>query len=374
MDRREQRLPGIRRTLALIRKETRQMVRDKSTLTLGIVLPMILLLLFGFGLSLDVSNIRVAVVRDEASPVTRDLQISLGLSPYFSVSVATSMKEAVDLLGEKQIDAIVRHHPDAGKEGGERVQVIVNGRDANNSRIQGRYVEMALNQWLANKAPEGGRALGKLTVEPRIWYNDAMESRYFLVPGVIVLIMTIIGAMLTALVIAREWERGTFEGLIATPVKEREFLIGKIIPYFGLGMIGLGLCLAASYWIFEVPLRGSLGIVIAASAIYLLVSLGIGLLVSSAVKSQFLASQIVLIVCFLPTLMLSGFIFDLNSAPRFIYYFAHAFPATWYVDLLQTLFLVGNIPEILVKDMGILVASSVIVLFLARRKTRKSLE
>ena len=382
--------PGKARAFALLRKETRQMVRDRSTLTLGIFLPILLLLLFGYGLSLDVTNVPVAVVRDSASPVTRDLFIRLALSPYFSPEMVNSWAEAETMLHEGRTQAIVRRSLEEKSGGREHIQIIVNGRDSNQARIMQRYLEGAIALWTQGKQvpdqasqegqggghdPQGTLSRpGTAVAETRIWYNHALESRHFLVPGVTALIMTLIGALLTALVIAREWERGTYEALIATPVREGEFLLGKTVPYFLLGMVGLGLCLLAAAFIFDVPMRGSLLFIIGGSALYLLIALGIGLLVSAATKNQFLASQFVLIISFLPTLMLSGFIFDLKSAPRFVYYFAHLFPATWYVDLMQTLFLAGNIPEIIIKNGFVLLLFAVAALGLTRKKLRKTLE
>ena len=370
------------RAWALIRKESRQMLRDKSTLTLGILLPIVLLLLFGFGLSLDVKMVPVAIVRDNSSPVTRDLFISLKLSPYFTPTLVNSWKEAEYLLRTGKTDAIVRRNMREQADGSEDVQVIVNGRDSNTARIMQRYLDGAFSLWTSGSqngvsflsvSPASGNE-GRATAESRIWYNNALESRYFLIPGVTALIMTLIGALLTALVIAREWERGTYEALAATPVQRGEIVAGKTVPYFALGMVGLSLCLAASTWVFGVPMRGSLVLIVAGSAIYLLVSLGIGLLISAVFKNQFLASQIVLIVSFMPTMMLSGFIFDLKSAPLAAYYLAHIFPATWYVDLLQTLFLVGDIPGLVIRDFLVLSAFAVILLGLAGANIRKSLE
>ena len=376
--------PGKTRAIALIRKETRQMVRDKSTLTLGIFLPILLLLLFGYGLSLDVTNVPVVLVRESASPVTRDIFTRLALSPYFSPEMVNSWAEAERMLHQGRTQAIVRRSLEEKSGGREHIQIIVNGRDSNQARIMQRYLEGAIALWAQGRqvsaqdsghGPQGTLSKpGTAVAETRIWYNHALESRHFLVPGVTALIMTLIGALLTALVIAREWERGTYEALIATPVREGEFLLGKTVPYFLLGMVGLGLCLLAAAFIFGVPMRGSLVFIIGGSALYLLIALGIGLLVSAATKNQFLASQFVLIISFLPTLMLSGFIFDLKSAPRFVYYFAHLFPATWYVDLMQTLFLAGNIPEIIVKNGFVLLLFAIAALGLTRKKLRKTLE
>lgn len=373
---------SVIRAWALIRKETKQMLRDKSTLTLGIILPILLLLLFGFGLSLDVKLVPVVVVRDNSSPVTRDLYTSLKLSSYFNPTMVNSWQEAEYMLRSGATDAIVRRKIKESSNGFEHIQIIVNGRDSNTARIRQRYLEGAISRWSSIRQGEfsflSGGAIhgnaGSATAETRIWYNSEQESRYFLIPGVTALIMTLIGTLLTALVIAREWERGTYEALVATPVKRWEIVAGKTVPYFALGMIGLSLCLTAAIWVFDVPVRGSLLLIIAGSAIYLLVALGIGLLISAVVKNQFLASQIVLVLSFMPTLMLSGFIFDLKSAPIVAYYFAYIFPATWYVDLLQTLFLVGNISGLVMRDFLILSGFALILLGLARGKIRKSLE
>ena len=369
------------RAAALIHKETRQMLRDKSTLTLGILLPIILLLLFGFGLSLDVNLVPVTVLKDSSSPVTRDLYLALKLSPYFDPVMADCWQEAEQALLGMRTDAIVRRDLQEHADGSEHIQIVVNGRDSNQARIMQRYLEGAIAQW--SELRQGATALtstgevqlvGRAVPESRIWYNEAMESRWFLIPGVTVLIMTLIGSLLTALVVAREWERGTYEALIATPVKEREIILGKTVPYFLLGMTGLSLCLLAAAFIFKVPMRGSLALIILASAIYILVALGIGLFISATLKSQFLASQIVLIFTFLPTLMLSGFIFDLQSAPGIVFYIGYMFPATWYVELMQTLFLVGNPVETVLRDTLVLSAYAVCCLALAGAKLKKSLE
>ena len=373
---------NLARAWALIRKESRQMLRDKSTLTLGIVLPILLLLLFGFGLSLDVKLVPVVVVRDNSSSSTRDVFSSLKRSAYFNPIVVNSWQEAEQMLRTGKTDAIVRRKMKDSADGLEHIQIIVNGRDSNTARIMQRYLTGAVSRWESVRQGTLSfipgniqkEAVGRAVAEVRIWYNSEQESRHFLIPGVTVLIMTLIGTLLTALVVAREWERGTYEALVATPVERREIVAGKTVPYFALGMIGLSLCLAASTWVFNVPMRGSLLLIVVASAIYLLVALGVGLLVSALVKNQFLASQVVLILSFLPTLMLSGFIFDLKSAPVFVYYFAHIFPATWYVELMQTLFLAGNVPNLILQNIFVLSCFAVILLYLAGTKIKKSLE
>jgi ABC-2 type transport system permease protein len=214
---------------------------------------------------------------------------------------------------------------------------------------------------------------GPVAVQNRLWFNEANESRYFLIPGLIVLIMTLIGAFLTSLVVAREWERGTMEALFVTPVRPDEILLGKTIPYFVLGMIGLALCLLAAKFLFHVPFRGSVMVLIGSSMLYLLVALAIGLLISSATKSQFVASQIALLVTFLPALMLSGFLFDLRSMPAVVRVITYILPARYYVTLLQTVFLAGDIWTLIVPNAAVLAGMAVLFFILTRRATRKEL-
>ncbi len=200
-----------------------------------------------------------------------------------------------------------------------------------------------------------------------------MDSHYFLVPGLVVLIMTLIGALLTSLVMAREWERGTLEALFVTPVRIYEILLGKTVPYFILGMGGLMLTVVAGRYLFEVPLRGSLIVLIGVSSLYLLVALGIGLLISSATRNQFVASQLALVITFMPAFILSGFIFDIASMPRAVQLITHLLPARYYVTLLQTVFLAGNVWSVILPNSAVLAVMAAILLLLTRRKTQKRL-
>jgi ABC-2 type transport system permease protein len=277
----------------------------------------------------------------------------------------------------RKVDAIVRIRPDFTRQlalGDAEVQVLVHGTDANHARIIQAYAQGAIGQWAARRTAEGKETLsGPVAVQNRLWFNEANESRYFLIPGLIVLIMTLIGAFLTSLVVAREWERGTMEALFVTPVRPDEILLGKTIPYFVLGMIGLALCLLAAKFLFHVPFRGSVMVLIGSSMLYLLVALAIGLLISSATKSQFVASQIALLVTFLPALMLSGFLFDLRSMPAVVRVITYILPARYYVTLLQTVFLAGDIWTLIVPNAAVLAGMAVLFFILTRRATRKEL-
>jgi ABC-2 type transport system permease protein len=375
---RHRQLPAkVRRVWSLVRKETRQIVRDPSSIAIGVVLPVLLILLFGYGLSLDARHVPLAVVLEDSSLQAAELAAGFQLSPYFDVQLLTSMPRAQELMLARQVDGIVRIRPDFARHLALRdaeVQVLVHGTDANRARIIQRYAQGAIGQWAARRAAEGKDvASGPVVMRDRLWFNEANESRYFLVPGLVVLIMTLIGAMLTALVVAREWERGTLEALFVTPIRAGEILLGKTLPYFALGMIGLALCLLAAQFLFHVPFRGSMWVLTGVSMLYLLVALSIGLLISSAVKSQFVASQVTLLVTFLPALMLSGFLFDLRSMPAAVRLVTYVLPARYYVALLQTVFLAGDVWGVIVPNAAVLAGMAAVLLLLSRGAARKQL-
>jgi ABC-2 type transport system permease protein len=306
-----------------------------------------------------------------------EVAASFQLSPYFNAQILPSMPEAHDLMLARKVDGIIRLRPDFARHvnlGEADVQILVHGTDANYARIVQGYAQGAVNQWMARKIAEGKEApAGPVGLRDRLWFNEANESHYFLVPGLVVLVMTLIGAMLTALVMAREWERGTFEALFVTPVRAEEILLGKTIPYFALGMIGLALCLLAAKFLFQVPFRGSILVLTGTSMLYLLVALSIGLAISSAVKSQFVASQLTMLVTFLPAMMLSGFLFDLRSMPAVVRMITYALPARYYVTLLQTVFLAGDVWELILPNAGVLAGMAIILLLTARGVTKKKL-
>jgi drug efflux transport system permease protein len=251
----------------------------------------------------------------------------------------------------------------------------VDGTDANTGRIVSGYVDGAWQKWLEQYAIASGLELtAPVIAEQRVWFNPEVRSRNFLVPGLIAIIMTLIGSLLTALVVAREWERGTMEALIVTPVRIGELLLGKLIPYFVLGMGGMMLSTAMAIFVFDVPFRGSFLVLLGISALFMLASLGMGLLISTVAKNQFVAGQIAIIVAFLPAFILSGFIFDIASMPRVVQWITHVIPARYFVASLQTLFLTGTIWPIVLPNAAALILMAMIFLGLTRHKTRKSLE
>ena len=367
----------LRRILALIRKESYQLIRDPSSIAIGIVMPVIFVLLFGYGLSLDVKNVPIAIVMQDTGSDATGLVASFQLSPYFDAVMAPSIPQAEHMMEFEKVKGIVRIRNDFSRNlhlGHAQVQLILHGTDSNTARIVEGYVQGAIAQWVAIRAAEGETiASAPVVVQSRLWFNEANDSHYFLVPGLIVLVMTLIGAFLTALVMAREWERGTFEALFATPVHADEILLGKTVPYFAMGMIGLALCVLASVFLFHVPLRGSMAILIGVSMLYLLISLGLGLAVSSVTKSQFVASQLALLLTFLPAMMLSGFLFDVRSMPTAVRLLTYIIPARYFVTLLQTIFLAGDIWSVILPNTAVLVAMVVALMLLARVATRKKL-
>jgi ABC-2 type transport system permease protein len=366
-----------RRLWALIRKEVRQIVRDPSSIAMGIVLPLVLILLFGFGLSLDVKNEPVAVVLGDGSPQAYALAGSFQLSPYFSARIVRTEAEAQALMLAGKVDGFVRIPDDFARRintGDAQVQVVVDGRDANRARIVEGYAQGAMAAWQADQAAETKPAAGALVdVQSRMWFNEANNSRYFLIPGLIVLVMTLIGALLTSMVVAREWERGTLEALFVTPVRSFEIILGKTVPYFLLGMAGLFACVLAAQFLFGVPIRGSMMVLVGVSVLYVMVALGVGLLISSAVKNQLVASQLTMLATFMPAFMLSGFLFDLRSMPVAVQVITYALPARYYVALLQTVFLAGDVWPVILPNCAVLAGMALVLFVLSRAVTRKVL-
>ena len=370
---------GAMRLQGLVRKEALQILRDPSSLAIAFALPLILLLIFGYGVSLDAKDVPVALVVEAPSAETADFTGSFEQSPYFEAVYAANMQEAEQAMRRGNVNGIVWLRGNFSREffGADSapIGVMVNGVDANTGRIIQGYLEGAWGNWLAQYAAAQGQALKiPVQVEQRIWFNPGLRSRDFLVPGLLAVIMTLIGALLTALVVAREWERGTMEALLVTPVRVREILLGKLIPYFFLGMGGLLLSVAMTVFLFDVPLRGSLWVLLATSALFLLAALGMGLLISTVARDQFIAGQVAILSTFLPAFLLSGFIFDIGSMPAPIQVITHAIAARYFVAILQTVFLAGNVWSVIGVNALALVLIAALFLTLVRRRTRKRLD
>lgn len=369
----------LRRFTALLRKEVRQMLRDKSNLAVGLLLPVALILLFGYGLSFDVKNAPVAVVLEDRSPLAREIVEGLQGSAYLAPVFAADMPEAERLMMAGTVDGIVRVPMDFSRRlnaGGAQIQLVLNGVDSSSAQTIEGYVGGAIGAWTQQQADRAGNkpgGVGRVEVVQRMWFNEAGESRWFLIPGLIVLVLTLIGGFLTSLLIAREWERGTLESLFVTPVRPMEIVLSKVTPYLVVGVIDLALCLLASYFLFQVPMRGSLLVIVIAGLLYLLVSLLLGLFISGVTRNQFQASQMALLTSFLPAMMLSGFVFDLRNVPVAIQVISQLLPATHFMELIKTLFMAGNHWPMILRDCGILALYALVLTFATRHTLRKRL-
>ncbi len=367
---------SLRRTRAMVRKESLQILRDPSSLLIALALPILLLLIFGYGVSLDARHVPVAVVTESRSPAAEGFVAGLRHSPWFTPVPYPNMHEAVAALKRQNVEGILWLRENFGRSlesfRNHGVHVVVNGVDDNTARLVEGYLQNTWATWLAQSNLRG-RTLTFLPValDVRIWYNPNVRSRDFLIPGLIAVIMTLIGALLTSMVVAREWERGTLESLFSTPVTIAEILLGKFLPYFVLGMTGMGISVLMGHFLFEVPLRGSLLTLVSTSALFLTTALGMGLVISSVSKNQFVAGQIAIVFTFLPAFILSGFIFDIHSMPLFIRVITHIIPASYYVTILQSIFLAGDIPGVIWPNSAALLLFSVLLFGLLLKISRK---
>lgn len=369
------------RLRGILKKEVLQILRDPSSIALALVMPLVLLFLFGYGVNLDAENIPVAIVTDDYGQSAQDLIGRFELSRQFQVRRVTDFREAESLMQQRAVDAIVRLQNDfsakllGSTEKQSPVQLIINGIDGNRARLIEGYVKRITGTWAVQRQARGEEvSSGPVSIAQRIWFNEGAESRNFLVPGLITLIMTLIGILLTALVIAREWERGTMEAMLVTPLRRFDILLGKILPYYILGMIGMGLSVAVGVLLFGVPFRGSLTALVVLSSLFMLASLGFGLLLSAAIRVQFVAAQISIIAGFLPAFFLSGLIFDLESTPKVIQIISHVVPARYFVNISHTLFMAGDVWSILLPNGLVLAGMAIFFLGLAFRKISKRLD
>jgi ABC-2 type transport system permease protein len=366
------------RLAGLVRKEFVQILRDPSSISIAFVMPVVLLLLFGYGVSLDAKNLPVAVVIEVPTTEAYGFAGSLAGSDYFSVRIMHHRRDAERALRRREVEGFVVLPADFGRHlhlGDASIQIVLHGSDANTARILSGYLDGAWQTWLVGLAAAQGRQVSAPVIaEQRVWFNPEVRSRNYLVPGLIAIIMTLIGTLLTSMVLAREWERGTMEALMVTPVTVREILLGKLIPYFTLGMGGMALSTAMAVWLFEVPFRGSLAVLFGVSALFMVAALGMGLFISTIAKSQFVAGQVAIIAAFLPAFILSGFIFDISSMPTVVQILTHVIPARYFVSSLQTLFLAGDIWPIILTDVAVLALIAAILLGVTLRRMHKSLE
>jgi len=366
------------RLRGLIKKEVHQILRDPSSIGIAFFLPVVLLLIFGYGVSLDAEHVPIGIVIEQPGPEVNEFVAGFRKSEYFDPIFFQSIQQAENALLQRKIMGIVWTRNNFARRllGAPEapIGVIVNGVDANQARIVLGYITGVWMKWIASYATIHGKSLSvPVNIKHRIWFNSAVRSRNFLVPGLIAVIMTLIGGMLTSMVIAREWERGTMEALLVTPVRIKEIILGKVIPYFLLGMGGMALSVFISIVIFHVPFRGSYLALGLASALFMLTAIALGLIISTAAGNQFVAGQIAIVITFLPAFMLSGFVFDINSMPFPIQIITHIVAARYFVSILQSLFLAGNIWPIYIINCCYLAVMTAIFFIIIKKKSHKRL-
>lgn len=375
----------IRRTWAVSRKEFLHIVRDPRSLGMAIAIPMLLLVLFGYALTLDVDNVPMVVWDQSDTPEGRDLISRFGGSRYFAIRKYVTSYEQIDeaINSGEALAALVipTDFSELLKAGYDApVQLLVDGSDSNTATIVLGYVRNVVqgysSQVLIDRMEQltGQSASPPIDFRPRTWFNPDLESKNYIIPGLIAVIMMVIAALLTSLTIAREWERGSMEQLISTPIKGPELIAGKLLPYFAIGMLDVLLAVLMGEFLFDVPLRGMPALVFVMAAIFLMGALSLGMVISIVTKSQLLASQLAMVLTFLPSFLLSGFMYAIGNMPKAIQVVTYAIPARYFVSLLKGIYLKGVGLEVLIGEALLLTAFAVAAVLLANLKFHKKLE
>jgi len=369
-----------RRLRALCLKEAYQIIRDPSSILVAFVMPVVLLFVFGYAINLDSSSLRLGLVMEDQGPAAVQFEQTLKASGNFVVEVGPSKAALMERMAHGKLRGVVVVRGDFGArlaqgQGGAAIQVLTDGSEPNTASFVGSYVEGLWQTWQQQR----GQNLARhdppmIEVRSRAWFNPSTVSRNFLVPGSIAVVMTIIGALLTSLVVAREWERGTMEALLATPVTKAELLLSKILPYYTLGMVAMALCLLVAVVLMDVPFRGSLLALFVLSSLFLGCALGNGLFLSTVMKNQFNAASAALVSAFLPSMMLSGFVFEISSMPTALRALTYLIPARYFAGSLQTLFQAGTLVPLLAANALGLALLTGLWLGLTAMKTGRTLE
>jgi len=367
---------SVRRLTGLVYKESLQVLRDPSAILVTFALPTVMMLVFAFALSLDQSHVPIGVVLESDGAMAQDLAAAFSGSRFFDVTPARDRRElaAKVVAGELKGFVVIPQDFDKRLKEGSRgalVQIITDGSQPNTASFVGAYARGVVAAWLNGR--DGAQA-APVSLDARFWFNPEINSRHFLIPGAIAIIMTLIGTLLTALVVAREWERGTMEAVMSTPATILEILLGKLLPYFGLGLIATFGCALLATHAFGVPLRGSYFALFLLASAFLVPALGQGLLISTRARNQLVASQLAAQTGFLPAFMLSGFLFEIGNMPGWLQTLTYLIPARYFVASLQTVFLTGDVWAQFLPNILAMLAVGAGFFVLVARNTRKSLD
>lgn len=374
-----------RRLIAVARKEFLHVLRDWRSLALALAIPMVLIWLFGYALTMDLKNVPMVVWDQSRSPQSRELLSQINGSPYFAIESEVDnyrdLTAAVDRRDAMVALVIPGDFSDRLLAGRSTViQVVLDGSDANNASLALGYLnglsQLYNQQILARRMALAGRGGFQPAVraEGRAWYNPDLRSRNVIVPGIIAVVMVVIAAMLTSVTVAREWEMGTMEQLISTPLRVPELVIGKVVPYFVIGLTDVAIAVLMGRLIFQVPLRGNAALLFAMASVFLCGALFMGLMLSIVLKTQVLANQLAIFANYLPTLLLSGFVFGIHNMPAPIQVITYIVPARYFIALLRGIYLKGIGLEVLWLNALLLSAYAAFTVMMAHRKMRLKLE
>lgn len=369
---------NLGRLLAISRKEVIQLRRDVRSLLLAFLLPVLLLVLFGYAITWDVKDITTAVLDQDRSARSRELIDAFRASGYFTLVEPLGRPSEIDAALERgRAQLVLVIPPDFERDvGGGRpaqLQALVDGSDAHTATIVLAYVQAIVQTYSAAVTLQGRSLRPPIMAQTRVWYNEELSSRNMIVPGLIAVIMMIIAAMLTSLTIAREWERGTMEQLAATPVTRIEVVAGKLLPYVGIGLIDVVASTALGVWLFGVPFRGDPFLLMILAFFFLVGALGLGMFISAVARSQVLATQMAMVATFLPAFLLSGFMFAIDVMPTVLQAITFLVPARYFLVVTRGIFLKGVHVEVLRVQGLLMVAFAVVGVWLAVRAFKKEL-
>lgn len=364
--------------LALIKKEIKQILRDPSSIIIAFVLPLISILIYMYGINLDSVRVTMGVKNDDPNPEVATLVKSFGHSKYVNSIYFDNLRDIGTAIVRSKIKGAVIIPNDFSTKlsRGQKADllIITDGSEVNTANYVQSYAMAIANNWLATSKYAASVKPPAVNAEVRTWYNPDLNSHYFIVPGSIAITMTLIGILLTSLVVAREWERGTMEAMLSTSVKTIHIVLGKYIPYFILGILSLTFNIFLCIVIFQIPFRGNYLVLLLVSSLFLFTSLGIGLNVSSILKNQFLASMVAMSVGFMPALMLSGLMFPINSMPVFFQQLTRILPPRYYVSFVESEFMAGTVPEIVIANAIYLTILGLILFAAVYKNTSMRLE